>query len=104
MRLSANLQRLSLRKADRATDVTSLEFQQVPQAQRVVPVCGGSVIPAGPAFEGARIKQGMRAAVGAIDHVQIDDDVTYSVIGDVMPKSRAAVMTSCRPTAHNLGR
>ena len=42
--------------------------------------------PAGPAFEGARIKQGMRAAEGAIDHVQIDDDATYSVIGDVMPR------------------
>jgi uncharacterized 2Fe-2S/4Fe-4S cluster protein (DUF4445 family) len=42
--------------------------------------------PAGPAFEGARIKQGMRAAVGAIDHVQINDDVTTSVIGDVAPQ------------------
>jgi uncharacterized 2Fe-2S/4Fe-4S cluster protein (DUF4445 family) len=42
--------------------------------------------PAGPAFEGARIKQGMRAAAGAIDHVSFDSgEVTYSVIGDIMP-------------------
>ena len=42
--------------------------------------------PAGPAFEGARIKQGMRAAIGAIDHVHISTDVTYSVIGHVPPR------------------
>lgn len=43
--------------------------------------------PAGPAFEGARIKQGMRAAAGAIDHVRFDGaEVDYSVIGDVPPK------------------
>lgn len=42
--------------------------------------------PAGPAFEGARIKQGMRAAIGAIDHVTLDGDVHYSVIGDVPPR------------------
>jgi len=42
--------------------------------------------PAGPALEGARIKMGMRAAPGAIDHVWIDDDVRYSVIGDSAPK------------------
>lgn len=41
--------------------------------------------PAGPALEGARIKMGMRAAPGAIDHVTIADDVTVSVIGDVLP-------------------
>ncbi len=39
--------------------------------------------PAGPALEGARIKMGMRAAPGAIDHVWIEDDVRVSVIGDV---------------------
>jgi uncharacterized 2Fe-2S/4Fe-4S cluster protein (DUF4445 family) len=38
--------------------------------------------PAGPAFEGARISQGMRAAAGAIDHVSIDRDVEVAVIGD----------------------
>ena len=38
--------------------------------------------PAGPALEGARIRMGMRAAPGAIDHVWITDDVRISVIGD----------------------
>jgi uncharacterized 2Fe-2S/4Fe-4S cluster protein (DUF4445 family) len=42
--------------------------------------------PAGPAMEGARISQGMRAATGAIDHVRIDDDVRLSVIGGGAPK------------------
>ena len=41
--------------------------------------------PAGPALEGARIKMGMRAARGAIDHVKITDDVEVTVIGDVPP-------------------
>lgn len=41
--------------------------------------------PAGPALEGARIKMGMRAAAGAIDHVWLEDDVRLSVIGDVPP-------------------
>lgn len=40
---------------------------------------------AGPAFEGARITQGMRATVGAIEKVVIDSDVQYNVIGDVRP-------------------
>lgn len=39
---------------------------------------------AGPAFEGAHIKQGMRAATGAIDRVAfLDDQLSVSVIGDV---------------------
>lgn len=38
---------------------------------------------AGPAFEGARISQGMRAAAGAIDEVTIDHDVFCHVLGDV---------------------
>lgn len=42
--------------------------------------------PAGPALEGARIKMGMRAAPGAIDHLWIDDDVRYSVIGGSAPR------------------
>jgi uncharacterized 2Fe-2S/4Fe-4S cluster protein (DUF4445 family) len=42
--------------------------------------------PAGPAMEGARIKQGMRAAAGAIDHVTLGPDVEYTVIGEVPPK------------------
>lgn len=41
---------------------------------------------AGPAFEGASIYQGMRAADGAIEKVVIDEDVTLKVIGDEIPK------------------
>lgn len=40
---------------------------------------------AGPAFEGARIGQGMRAAEGAIDSVEIGEDVSYHVLGGVPP-------------------
>ncbi|MGQ9630983.1 MAG: ASKHA domain-containing protein [bacterium] len=36
---------------------------------------------AGPAFEGARISQGMRAAAGAIDKVAIGEEVEYTTIG-----------------------
>ncbi|MBI5301122.1 MAG: DUF4445 domain-containing protein [Chloroflexi bacterium] len=42
--------------------------------------------PAGPAFEGAQIKSGMRASDGAIEGVMIDDDVHLQIIGgDVKP-------------------
>ena len=42
--------------------------------------------PAGPAFEGAQIKSGMRASDGAIEGVVIDDDVHLQIIGgDVKP-------------------
>jgi uncharacterized 2Fe-2S/4Fe-4S cluster protein (DUF4445 family) len=42
--------------------------------------------PAGPAFEAAQIKCGMRAAEGAIEGVKIvDGDVQLTVIGDVAP-------------------
>jgi uncharacterized 2Fe-2S/4Fe-4S cluster protein (DUF4445 family) len=42
--------------------------------------------PAGPAFEGAAIRCGMRAADGAIEVVKItDDDVQLQVIGDTEP-------------------
>ncbi len=42
--------------------------------------------PAGPAFEGAAIRCGMRAAPGAIEGVKIsDEDVSLQVIGDVEP-------------------
>ncbi len=41
--------------------------------------------PAGPALEGARIRMGMRAAPGAIDHVYLGSDVEISVIGGVAP-------------------
>lgn len=40
---------------------------------------------AGPAFEGARISCGMRAAAGAIEKVVLNDDVEISVIGDAQP-------------------
>lgn len=40
---------------------------------------------AGPAFEGARISQGMRASSGAIEKVIIEDDVIVNVIGDAPP-------------------
>ncbi|HWM04137.1 MAG TPA: ASKHA domain-containing protein [Actinophytocola sp.] len=42
--------------------------------------------PAGPAFEGAAIRCGMRAAPGAVEVVKLDEeDVTLQVIGDVEP-------------------
>lgn len=41
---------------------------------------------AGPAFEGARIKKGMRAAVGAIEKVVIGEDVEVGVIGGGLPR------------------
>ncbi|MGI6552686.1 MAG: ASKHA domain-containing protein [Bacillota bacterium] len=41
---------------------------------------------AGPAFEGAQIKHGMRAQAGAIEGVTIDEDVSLRVIGDVPAK------------------
>jgi len=46
---------------------------------------------AGPAFEGARIKFGMRAAAGAIESVDLNDDVTLGLIeGDkVSPRGSA---------------
>jgi uncharacterized 2Fe-2S/4Fe-4S cluster protein (DUF4445 family) len=39
--------------------------------------------PAGPAFEGAQIKHGMRASDGAIEGARIDDDVHLQIIGGV---------------------
>ncbi|HLC41616.1 MAG TPA: ASKHA domain-containing protein [Methylomirabilota bacterium] len=38
--------------------------------------------PAGPALEGAQIRHGMRGALGAIDKVELDDDVKLHTIGD----------------------
>ena len=40
---------------------------------------------AGPAFEGARIRCGMRATCGAIEKVVADSDLRLSVIGNVAP-------------------
>ena len=42
--------------------------------------------PAGPAFEGAEIRHGMRASAGAIDRVRIGEDVRFWTIGDVPPR------------------
>ena len=39
----------------------------------------------GPAFEGAQIKQGMRAANGAIEKLEITDDVYIEIIGNTKP-------------------
>ena len=41
---------------------------------------------AGPAFEGARIRHGMRAAPGAIEQVRLGEDVAVSVVGNVPPR------------------
>jgi uncharacterized 2Fe-2S/4Fe-4S cluster protein (DUF4445 family) len=41
---------------------------------------------AGPAFEGAQLSCGMRAAGGAIDTVKIDGDVHWHAIGDSAPR------------------
>jgi uncharacterized 2Fe-2S/4Fe-4S cluster protein (DUF4445 family) len=41
--------------------------------------------PAGPAFEGAQIRHGMRGAQGAIDRVTVDDDLRAHTIGDTPP-------------------
>src|SRR5690606_30939709 len=41
---------------------------------------------AGPAFEGAQIRCGMRAADGAIEAVQVEDDVKLQTIGEAAPR------------------
>jgi len=40
---------------------------------------------AGPAFEGARIVQGMRATAGAIEKIVVGEDVVLNVIGNAKP-------------------
>lgn len=45
----------------------------------------GTSVAAGPAFEGARISCGMRAATGAIEKVVIDDALRINVIGNARP-------------------
>ena len=42
--------------------------------------------PAGPAFEGAQIRCGMRASTGAIEHVEIAEDVIVHVVGGGRPE------------------
>jgi uncharacterized 2Fe-2S/4Fe-4S cluster protein (DUF4445 family) len=41
--------------------------------------------PAGPAFEGAQIRHGMRGAQGAIDRVAVEDDLRVHTIGETPP-------------------
>ncbi len=41
---------------------------------------------AGPAFEGARIRHGMRGATGAIERVRFEDNIQMRTIGRVSPK------------------
>jgi uncharacterized 2Fe-2S/4Fe-4S cluster protein (DUF4445 family) len=41
--------------------------------------------PAGPALEGAQIRHGMRAALGAIDRVAVGDDIDSHTIGEAPP-------------------
>ncbi|HEY7365085.1 MAG TPA: ASKHA domain-containing protein [Methylomirabilota bacterium] len=41
--------------------------------------------PAGPAFEGAQIRHGMRGAQGAIDRVVVEDDLRVHTIGEMPP-------------------
>jgi len=40
---------------------------------------------AGPAFEGAQITNGMRGAVGAIDHITFGDNLEFTIIGEGRP-------------------
>lgn len=42
-------------------------------------------VAAGPAFEGARIANGMRASTGAIEKILLDGDVRLNVIGNAKP-------------------
>ena len=41
--------------------------------------------PAGPALEGAQIRHGMRGALGAIDRVTVDGDISVHTIGEAPP-------------------
>jgi uncharacterized 2Fe-2S/4Fe-4S cluster protein (DUF4445 family) len=43
--------------------------------------CFCAAAPAGPAFEGAEIRCGMRAAAGAIEHVEIGEEVRVQIVG-----------------------
>lgn len=49
-------------------------------------VCYVASTSAGPAFEGATISCGMRAELGAIRGITINEQITLDVIGDVAPK------------------
>ena len=52
---------------------------------------------AGPAFKGARISCGMRAAAGAIEKVKFNDDCEYAVLGNVAPAGLCETPLSISP-------
>ncbi len=74
--LAANLP--ACRKPTLAVDIGTNGEMVLATGKRLV-ACSTA---AGPAFEGARIRFGMRAADGAIEQVRFGDDVETSVIGD----------------------
>ena len=59
---------------------TNGEIVVVAKGKKIATSCA-----AGPAFEGALITHGMRAAAGAIERIILDDDVHYKVIGNTSP-------------------
>ncbi len=70
------------RKPTLAVDIGTNGEMVLGTAKRLV-ACSTA---AGPAFEGARIRFGMRAADGAIEQVRFGRDVEISVIGDARPR------------------
>ncbi|MBM4042925.1 MAG: DUF4445 domain-containing protein, partial [Planctomycetes bacterium] len=70
------------RKPTLAVDIGTNGEMVLGTARRLV-ACSTA---AGPAFEGARIRFGMRATDGAIEQVRLRDDVETSVIGDAPPR------------------
>jgi len=78
--LAANL--LACRKPTLAVDIGTNGEMVLGTGRRLI-ACSTA---AGPAFEGARIRFGMRAADGAIEQVRFGRDVETSVIGDARPR------------------
>ena len=79
--LAANL--LEREKPTLAVDIGTNGEMVLGSRERLV-ACSAA---AGPAFEGARIRYGMRAAEGAIEQVRFDEgDVAVSVIGNSPPR------------------
>ena len=69
-----------------AVDVgTNGEIVLAPEQRSDAPNILACSTAAGPAFEGARISQGMRAEPGAICEVSVDDDIRCRVVGDSQP-------------------
>jgi uncharacterized 2Fe-2S/4Fe-4S cluster protein (DUF4445 family) len=88
--------------ADAIADILATEMHRSPSIALLVDIGTNTEIvlgdhrrlvscssPSGPAFEGAQIKHGMRAEVGAIERVWIDPgtfEAGYSTIGGVKPR------------------